>query len=85
MSLAGVPGWKFLLDIGRWGDGDSGEDQLEQHTMPVNNSEMLQEGAVGRKKIQVYPLNLLENLQFSVGDRHISSPLATIRIFFSQK
>lgn len=69
MSLAGVPGWKFLLDIGRWGDGDSGEDQLEQHTMPVNNSEMLQEGAVGRKKIQVYPLNLLENLQFSIGDR----------------
>lgn len=42
------------------------ENQLEHHAMPVNNSEMLQEGAVGRKKIQVYPLNLLENLQFSM-------------------
>lgn len=44
-----------------WRAGDSGEDQLEQQTMPVSNSETLLEGTAGWKKMEVSPLPLLED------------------------
>lgn len=44
-----------------WRAGDSGEDQLEQQTMPVSNSETLLEGTAGWKKMTVSPLPFLED------------------------